>query len=50
MDNMPSKVKKIVANYGGLSISRPDLIELLRKNKPELIKELDNLIDNMLKE
>ena len=47
---MPSKVKEIVANYGGLGISRPDLIELLRKNKPELIKELDNLIDNMLKE
>lgn len=47
---MPSKVKEIVANYGGLGISRPDLIELLRKNKPELIKELDNLIDNKLKE
>lgn len=47
---MPSKVKEIVANYGGLGISRPDLVELLRKNKTELIKELDNLIDNMLKE
>ena len=47
---MPSKVKEIVANYGGLGISSPDLVELLRKNKTELIKELANLIDNMLKE
>ena len=47
---MPSRAKEIVANYGGLSISRPNLIELLRKNKTELIKELANLIDNMLKE
>lgn len=49
-NNINARVKEIVANFSSLSISRPDLIEMLRKDKPQLVKELDNLIDEMLKE
>lgn len=49
-NNINSRIKEIIANYGSLSISRPDLIEILRKDKPDLVEELNNLIDEMLKE
>ena len=49
-NNVNSRIKEVVANYGSLSITRPDLIELLKKDKPELVEELDKLIDNMLKD
>ena len=49
-NNINSRVKEIVANYASLSISRPDLIEILKKDKPNLVEEIDNLIDEMLKE
>ena len=31
-----------------LCIIRPDLVEMLKKDKPELVKALDNLIDDMI--
>lgn len=46
--NINSRIKEVVANYSSLSIVRPDLIEILRKDKPELVNELDNLIQKML--
>lgn len=47
--NKNNRVKEIVANYGALSISRPDLIELLRADKPALVNELDKLMDTIIK-
>lgn len=43
-----SKVSEIVANYGSLSISRPDLIDLLREDKPSLVSALDELMDTII--
>lgn len=43
--NYDSRVHEIVANYGALSITRPDLIELLKADKPQLVNELDKLMD-----
>jgi uncharacterized protein with gpF-like domain len=43
------KVKEIVANYASLSVTRPDLIEMLRKDKPELCTALDELIIELIK-
>jgi hypothetical protein len=37
------------ANYAALSVTRPDLIELLRVDKPELVAELDATIVELLK-
>lgn len=48
--NYDNRVKEIVANYGALSISRPDLIELLKADKPQLVSELDKLMDNIISE
>lgn len=41
------RIKEIVADYGALSITRPDLIELLRADKPMLVQELDALMDTL---
>lgn len=38
------QIKETVANYASLSITRPDLIDMLRKDKPDLCDELDKLI------
>ena len=43
-----NQIKEVVANYTSLSVTRPDLIDMLRKDKPELCKALDNLIDELL--
>jgi len=43
-----SQVREIVANYGALSMTRPDLIKLLKADKPNLVKELEALMDSML--
>lgn len=43
------RVQETVANFASLSITRPDLIELLRKDKPELVEDLDNYISELLK-
>lgn len=42
-------INEIVANYASLSVTRPDLIELLKKDKPELVKALDEMLEEMAK-
>lgn len=49
-NSLDSRVHEIVANYGALSITRPDLIKLLKADKPKLVEELDNLMDKILEE
>ena len=44
-----SQVKETVANYSALSVARPDLIDMLRRDKPDLCRELDNLIIGLTK-
>lgn len=44
-----SRVHETIANYAALSVTRPDLIELLRVDKPELVAELDATIVELLK-
>ena len=45
---MDSRLKEIIANYGALSMTRADLIEMLKADKPKLVKELEALLDSML--
>ena len=40
---------KPIANDAALSVTRPDLIALLRADKPELVAELDATIVELLK-
>lgn len=47
--SMDAKKAEIMANYGALSVTRPDLIEVLREEKPELVEALDAMIEDMLK-
>ena len=42
-------VHETIANYAALSITRPDLIDLLRADKPDLVTELDAAIQELLK-
>ena len=42
------RAHETIANYASLAITRPDLIELLRKDKPELVKELEETVKAML--
>ena len=44
-----NQASEIIANYGQLKIMRPDLVELLKQDKPKLVEALDSLIDDMLK-
>ncbi len=44
-----SRAEETLANYGALSIVRPDLVEMLRKDKPELVEALEEVIQDMLK-
>lgn len=39
-----NKEAELIANYTSLSIERPDLIAQLRKDKPDLCKELDRVM------
>ena len=43
-----AQIKEIVAQYSTLSITRPDLIEMLKADKPALVKELDKFIDSLI--
>lgn len=43
------RVYETVANDAALNITRPDLIDLLRAGKPDLVAELDELISELLK-
>lgn len=45
-----SRAHEIFANYCALSVTRPDLIEVLRRDKPELVKMLDDMLEEMLRE
>ncbi len=44
-----AKVDEIAANYGNLSVTRPDLIDMLRKDKPELVRALEEMVEEMAK-
>ena len=47
--SLDNQASEIIANYGQLKIMRPDLVELLKQDKPKLVEALDSLIDDMLK-
>ena len=47
--SVESRVRETIANYAVLSVTRPDLIDLLRADKPELVAELDATIAGLLK-
>lgn len=47
--NEESRIHETIANYAALSVTRPDLIRLLRIDKPELVAELDATIADLLK-
>lgn len=42
------RIHETIANYAALSITRPDLIELLKADKPELVAELQAAILELL--
>lgn len=42
------RIEETVANYASLSVTRPDLVDLLRQDKPELVAELENNVKKML--
>ena len=44
-----ARAKEIFANYFSLSIMRPDLIDMLRRDKPKLCEALDEIMDDILK-
>ena len=43
-------ISEIWANYCSLQLMRPDLMDKLREDQPELVKALDGLRDELLKE
>lgn len=45
--NAEKRNSEIFANYMSLSVNRPDLVEMIRKDKPDLCNALDELIDEM---
>lgn len=47
--NIGKRSEETLANYGALAIVRPDLVDMLRKDKPELVEALDEVIQEMLK-
>lgn len=47
-NNVSSRVHETIANYAALSVTRPDLIDLLRIDKPELVAELEATIVELL--
>ena len=46
--SIESRCSETLANYGALSITRPELIDLLREDYPELVDTLDELVLKML--
>lgn len=46
--SVESRIHETMANYGALSVARPDLVEMLRKDKPELVSELESAIKAMI--
>lgn len=43
------RIDEIIANYGALSVTRPDLIDMLRKDKPDLVAALEEVVEEMRK-
>ena len=43
------RIMETIANYASLSVTRPDLTDMLRKDKPDLCKALDELIKDFIK-
>lgn len=43
-----ARIQETLANYGALSITRPDLIDMLKADKPELVAELEATVKEML--
>lgn len=41
---------EIAANYASLSVTRPDLIDMLRRDKPDLCKALDEMVLELIEE
>ncbi len=41
------KIDEIIASYASLSVTRPDLVNLLRQDKLQLVSTLDSIIDLM---
>ena len=48
-NSVNNRIHETIANYATLSVTRPDLIELLCADKPELVAELDAVIVGLLK-
>ena len=46
--NTETAIHETIANYGALSVARPDLIKALRNDKPELVAELEATVKAML--
>lgn len=46
--NATKRNSEIFANYMSLSVNRPDLVDVLRRDKPDLCAELDKLIEEMV--
>ena len=44
-----SKIKETIANYACLSVTRPDLIDMLKADKPELVEALEDTLKEMRK-
>lgn len=42
------RAEETLANYGALSVAHPELIEMLRRDKPELVAELEATVKDML--
>lgn len=43
------RAEETLANYGALSVAHPELVEMLRRDRPELVAELEATINDMLK-
>lgn len=48
-NSFDNRCSETLANYGALSITRPELIDFLREDYPELVDMLDDMVQNMLK-
>lgn len=46
--SVTSQIHETVANYVSLSVTRPDLVDMLRKDKPDLCEALDNMVKELL--
>lgn len=45
---LAKRPEETLANYGALSVVRPDLIQMLKADKPELVEALEEVVEEML--